>query len=44
MPINATQVTNELISYSVVTDKGSLVRLLERNGIQMPKLNIILSQ
>lgn len=36
MPINATQVTNELISYSVVTDKGSLVRLLERNGIQMP--------
>jgi hypothetical protein len=36
MQINATQVTNELISYSVVTDKGSLVRLLERNGIQMP--------
>ena len=36
MPINATQVTNELISYSIVTDKSSLVKLLERNGIQMP--------
>ena len=36
MQINATQVTNELISYSIVTDKNSWVRLLERNGIQMP--------
>jgi hypothetical protein len=29
-------VAQELISYSVVTDKSGLVRLLERNGVQMP--------
>lgn len=36
MAISAQQVAQELISYTVVTDKGSLVRLLERNGIEMP--------
>jgi hypothetical protein len=29
-------VAQELISYSVVTDKSGLVKLLERNGVQMP--------
>lgn len=36
MAINAQQVAQELISYTVVTDKGSLVRLLQRNGVKMP--------
>jgi hypothetical protein len=36
MPINATQAVRELISYTVVTDKQSLVKLLERNGIKLP--------
>lgn len=36
MPINATQAVRELISYTVVTDKQSLVKLLERNGITLP--------
>lgn len=36
MAINAQQLAEELISYSIVTDKGSVVKLLERNGIKMP--------
>lgn len=36
MPINATQAVRELISYTIVTDKQSLVKLLERNGIKLP--------
>lgn len=36
MAINATQVANELISYAIITDKNGVVKLLERNGIQMP--------
>jgi len=36
MSINAQLIAEELISYTVVTDKNSLVRLLERNGVQMP--------
>jgi hypothetical protein len=36
MPINATQAVRELISYTIVTDKQSLVKLLERNGISLP--------
>jgi len=36
MAINAQDVARELISYAVVTDKAGLVKLLERNGIQMP--------
>lgn len=36
MAISAQEVAKELISYTVVTDKDSLVKLLERNGIQMP--------
>ena len=36
MAINAQQVAQELISYTVVTDKSSLVRLLQRNGVKMP--------
>lgn len=35
MPINATQAVRELISYTIVTDKQSLVKLLERNGINL---------
>jgi hypothetical protein len=34
--LSTTLVTQELISYSVVTDKSGLVKLLERNGVQMP--------
>lgn len=37
MAISAQDVARELISYTVVTDKDSLVKLLERNGIEMPK-------
>jgi hypothetical protein len=36
MPINATQAVRELISYTIVTDKQSLVKLLDRNGIKLP--------
>ena len=36
MPINATQAVRELISYTIVTDKQSLIKLLERNGINLP--------
>jgi len=36
MPINATQAVRELISYTIVTDKQSLVKLLQRNGINLP--------
>ena len=36
MAINAQDVARQLISYAVVTDKNGLVKLLERNGIQMP--------
>lgn len=36
MAINSQEVVRSLISYTVVTDKGSLVRLLERNGVEMP--------
>lgn len=36
MPINATQAVRELISYTIVTDKKSLIKLLERNGITLP--------
>lgn len=36
MSINATQAVRELISYTIVTDKQSLVKLLERNGISLP--------
>lgn len=34
--LSTTLVTQELISYSVVTDKNGLVKLLERNGVEMP--------
>lgn len=36
MALNATETVKELISYAVVTDRDGLVKLLERNGIQMP--------
>lgn len=36
MALNAQDVARQLISYAVVTDKNGLVKLLERNGIQMP--------
>jgi hypothetical protein len=35
--LNALEVARELISYAVVTDKDGLVKLLERNGIEMPQ-------
>lgn len=34
--LTATQTVQELISYNIVKDKNALVRLLERNGVQMP--------
>jgi len=34
--LTTTQTVQELISYTIVKDKNSLVRLLERNGVQMP--------
>lgn len=36
MALNALETVRELISYAVVTDKNGLVKLLERNGIQLP--------
>ena len=36
MAVNAQEAVRNMISYTVVTDKGCLVRLLERNGVQMP--------
>jgi len=36
MPTNAQNVARELIAYAIVTDKRGVVKLLERNGIQMP--------
>jgi hypothetical protein len=36
MALNALETVKELISYAVVTDKNGLVKLLERNGIQLP--------
>ena len=37
MAFSAQDFTREAIAYAVITDKSSLVRLLERNGIEMPK-------
>lgn len=34
--LNAVETARELISYAIVTNKDGLVKLLERNGIQMP--------
>jgi len=36
MALNALETAKELIAYAVVTDKNGLVKLLERNGIQLP--------
>lgn len=36
MAINASEAVRDMISYTLVTNKESLIRLLERNGIQMP--------
>lgn len=36
MALNAQEAVRNMISYTVVTDKDSLVRLLERNGVQIP--------
>jgi hypothetical protein len=35
MAVSATQVTQEALSYAVITDKNGLVRLLKRNGVQL---------
>ena len=35
--LNALEIARELISYAVVTDKDGLVKLLQRNGIEMPQ-------
>lgn len=35
--MNSQEVVRSLLSYTVVTDKGALVRLLERNGVQVPQ-------
>lgn len=36
MNINPQEFVQELIAYAVVTDKSSLVKLLNRNGVKMP--------
>ena len=36
MAINATEAARNYLAYAVVQDKGSLIKLLERNGVQMP--------
>jgi hypothetical protein len=36
MAINAPQAVRELLSYTVITDKESLIKLLERNGVSLP--------
>ena len=36
MVLSAIETVKELISYAVVTDKNGLVKLLERNGIELP--------
>jgi hypothetical protein len=36
MAINATEAARNYLAYAVVRDKNSLVKLLERNGVQMP--------
>lgn len=36
MALNALETVRELISYAIVTDKNGVVKLLERNGIQLP--------
>lgn len=36
MAVNAQEAVRNMISYTVVTDKDSLVRLLDRNGVQLP--------
>jgi hypothetical protein len=35
MAVSATQVTQEALSYAVITDKNGLVKLLKRNGVQL---------
>jgi hypothetical protein len=37
MAINAAEAAENMIAYTLVEDKGSLVSLLERNGVQMPR-------
>lgn len=37
MALDALQVTRSLLAYQVVNDKESLLKLLKRNGIQMPQ-------
>lgn len=36
MRLNAVEVTQSLLAYTVETDKGSLIALLERNGVKLP--------
>jgi hypothetical protein len=36
MALSAIETVKELISYAVVTDKNGLVKLLQRNGIELP--------
>ncbi len=37
MALNALEITRSLLAYQVVNDKGSLVRLLKRNGVEVPE-------
>lgn len=36
MRLNAVDLTQSLLAYTVETDKGSLIALLERNGVKLP--------
>jgi hypothetical protein len=37
MALDALEITRSLLAYQVVNDKGSLVRLLKRNGVEVPE-------
>jgi hypothetical protein len=37
MALDALEITRSLLAYQVVNDKGSLVRLLKRNGVDVPE-------
>lgn len=37
MPINASEAVRNSISYTLATDRNSLIKLLQRNGVQVPQ-------
>lgn len=37
MALNAVDITQSLLAYTIVTDKGAVITLLERNGVKLPQ-------